>query len=811
MKESIKKLTISLIILIAIILVGVLSYFFIINKNHTASLSVKDETLSRISEIRETPNTNIQNVTGTTYYIANNGNDDADGKTPQTAWKTLSKLQTAFANTIQSGDCILFNRGDVFRGNITITKGNILIGSYGNETLQKPELNVSPYDAAIYGTWTQIEPNIWKYSEKINADVGAIWFFKNDLTLSNKHDWSNYSYEIGQKISFDESFDESNINLSTILDTDLEFYHTGKASSGINTGEYVYVYSQINPQLRFDKIEFSVGVNGIYGRTNLVVNNLKIVFAGNHGIGTGSVANLTVTNCELGYIGGSRQNQNNVRFGNAIEIYGQINDTNGYEVEKGFIVDNNYIYEVYDAGITFQYTANSSSTIMENAEFSNNVVEKCNYSIEYWNVSTSTTQDKQNSYINSFQIHNNIFRFSGCGVSQTRPDKSQSAHIKTWVHDAEYENKVIGNFEIKDNIFYSSSEQMLAIYACDESSMPKITNNKYFNDEKIPLGYAYNKELPKKIIPYVKSKMSRIFTNNEFNYNSNFIEQVLSGTRKDAMWKFDMKTGILEIYGSGEMQDYSMDNLPQWSEYADFVNEIIIGKNITKLGTYAFYNLQYVEKIRIDSINLENLSNDKVNFNNGNNYTFYNTGKKWYGIKVEFGEDVVKIPNFLFWPASTNNESPYVTQIEFKGNNIKEIGNHALSGISCTNIEIPEGVENLGVLAVSNSPALKSIILPNSLITLSGWCLAGNYFLEKVVIGENIHSLESNLFYGDANLKQVIIKGDISEKSNVLNIFSNEATNITLYGNETVKDFVERYNQSNQNHQINYLPINNLS
>ena len=41
MKESIKKLTISLIILIAIILVGVLSYFFIINKNHTASLSIK--------------------------------------------------------------------------------------------------------------------------------------------------------------------------------------------------------------------------------------------------------------------------------------------------------------------------------------------------------------------------------------------------------------------------------------------------------------------------------------------------------------------------------------------------------------------------------------------------------------------------------------------------------------------------------------------------------------------------------------------------------------------------------------------------
>ena len=811
MDKKRKTIIFSLIAVIVVVAVVILCYFLLKKDNsNPPPSSNQDETIIRIDEIRNTPNTNIQNIEGNIYYLSNNGDDNADGKTPQTAWKTLNKLRIEFSNSIQSGDCILFNRGDMFRGNITISKDNILLGSYGDETQSKPEICVSPYNAAVEGTWSQIEQNIWQYSEKVNADVGAVWFFKNDKSLTNTHKWSNYSYEIGQKISFDSSFDESNLNISSILDNDLKFYHTGKASSGNNTGEYVYVYSQSNPQSRFDRIEFSVGLNGIYGRTNLVVDNIKIVFAGNHGIGTGSVANLTVTNCEFGYIGGSRQNQDNVRFGNAIEIYGQVNDTNGYAVENGFVVDNNYIYEVYDAGITFQYTANSSSTVVKNAKFINNVVERCNYSVEYWNVSKSTAQDKQDSYIGNFEIQNNIFKYSGYGVSQTRPDKSQSAHIKTWVHDADTENKVTGSFEIINNTFYLSSEQMIAIYACDEKSMPKLKNNKFFNDEKVVLGYCYNKELDKKIIPYVRSKMIRLFPDNLFNYTTQFKESVINGTSGDVAWNLDLSSGVLNICGSGQMQDYLVNDLPQWTEYSDFINEIIIGKDVTKLGTYAFYDLQYVEKIQIDSVNLDNLSNDKVNFNNGNNFTFYKTGRKWYGIQVIFGAEVVRVPNFLFWPSGSSSESPYITQIEYKGNNITEIGNHAFSGISCVDIQVPEGVEALGVLAISNSPTLKTITLPDSLTTLPAWCLAGNYSLEKVVIGSNIHSLENNLFFSDVNLKEVIIKGDISATSNIADIFTNITSSVTLYGNETVQNFVQRYNENIPNHQLIYSQLDNI-
>ena len=809
MNRKFSKARTIIIICLMILLCGICLYIHL-SKNGNKTKSVNDTTLYRINEIRDTPNTDIRNLTGNIYYLSNCGDDNADGKTPQTAWKTLEKLQSEFSTKIKSGDCILFNRGDVFRGNINVTQDNITIGSYGDESKAKPEINVSIIDGAKEGNWSQIKPNIWKYSEKISNDVGVIWFFKNDNSLTYKFNWSNYSYNIGQKISFDSTIDENTLDLSTILDSDLEFYHTGMASSGINTGEYIYVYSQTNPQERFDRIEFARGVNGIYGKTNLLVDNIKIVFAGNHGIGTGTVANLTVTNCEFGFIGGSRQNQNNVRFGNAIEIYGQVKETNEYEVSNGFIAKNNYIYEIYDAGITFQYTANTTSSIVEKAEFLDNVIEKCNYSIEYWNVSKSNEEDKQKSYIGYYRIANNIFRYSGYGVSQTRPDKTNSAHIKTWVHDAEYENKINNSFVVEDNIFYTSSEQMFSIFACDKNSLPKIIKNTFYNDDNVPLGYFYYNGLDKKKIPYVKNKTIAFLPGNDFYYTSNIKEEVLRGDSGEVIWSFDMISGILEISGSGEMQDYTKYQLPNWCNFPNFVKEIIIGENITKLGNYAFYNLFYVERITINSARLQNLSNDVINFNNGNNFTFYNVGREWYGIKVIFGKSVERIASFLFWPTGSSNEAPYITNIKFESSKIKEIGNHSLAGISCQSIEIPEGVEILGVLAISNSSKLKSVKLPKSLITLSGWCFAGNYYLESVIIEENISSLNENLFFGDVNLKQLILKGNISEMANVKNIFSIEAKNITLYGNESVKKFVQKYNENNVEHKIYYAQLEDL-
>ena len=117
MKNSTKKI-IWITITLAVVFIFAICFFFIVKTDKDSPLSVKDETLSRISEIRNTLNTDIQDVVGNIYYLSNNGDDNADGRSPQTAWKTLNKLRIEFSNSIQSGDCILFNKGDKFRGNI---------------------------------------------------------------------------------------------------------------------------------------------------------------------------------------------------------------------------------------------------------------------------------------------------------------------------------------------------------------------------------------------------------------------------------------------------------------------------------------------------------------------------------------------------------------------------------------------------------------------------------------------------------------------------------------------------------------------
>ena len=78
-------------------------------------------------------------VSGMTYYVSTAGNDNNDGLSEQTAWKTLAKVQTE-ANTNRTfgpGDVIAFKGGDNFYGNLYLDNvdginGNpIIITSYG--------------------------------------------------------------------------------------------------------------------------------------------------------------------------------------------------------------------------------------------------------------------------------------------------------------------------------------------------------------------------------------------------------------------------------------------------------------------------------------------------------------------------------------------------------------------------------------------------------------------------------------------------------------------------------------------------------
>ena len=87
-------------------------------------------------------------VSGQTYYVSNDGDDAADGRTPETAWRTLAR---AGAAALRPGDGVRFRRGDLFRGQL-IARPGVGYGAYGAG--DKPRLYAWDFDLA--------DPELWE-------------------------------------------------------------------------------------------------------------------------------------------------------------------------------------------------------------------------------------------------------------------------------------------------------------------------------------------------------------------------------------------------------------------------------------------------------------------------------------------------------------------------------------------------------------------------------------------------------------------------------------------------------------------------
>ena len=122
---------------------------------------------------------------------------------------------------------------------------------------------------------------------------------------------------------------------------------------------------------------------------------------------------------------------------------------------------------------------------MTNVHFDNNVIEKCQYSIEYW--VNPADKDITKYYIGDYTINNNIMREAGVGISQLRPDKYSAAHIKGWT---KYNAVKDNSYVISGNIFDRSRDMMVHIglpTLTAPTSKPVMKNNtyiQYFSSEE---------------------------------------------------------------------------------------------------------------------------------------------------------------------------------------------------------------------------------------------------------------------------------------------------------------------------------------
>lgn len=451
----------------------------------------------RINEIRACRDALI--IKNTTYYVSCDGDDENNGLSPENAWRTLERVSKA---ELSEGDGVLFRRGDIFRGAVD-TKPCVSYGAYGEG--QKPRFYGWDEDLACSDLWELVdtEKRIWKYTKKI-LDCGTLVFNEGE-----KHSLKHIPSYIEGKFVCRE--DESkDFVISEQMKGNLDIYWhfedkmTTKPSKGQDfpipdvVGTYGDLYLRCdegNPGEVFKNIEALPRRNmfNVKSNKNVRIDNLCLKYIGCHAIAAGGhcVEGLTVTNCEIGWIGGCIQHYFGTdpnypqggrgtvtRYGNGVEIYGGC---------EGYEVSNCYIYQMYDAGITHQVSTFGKIYQMNNVRYLDNIVEYCVYSVEYF---LEVNGGSENCFMDNIEMSGNILRHSGYGWGQQRHNKHTPAHIKGWSY-----TNTARNYSVHDNIFDRAAYKIIHLVAEKAESLPKMYNNTYVQYAGNDLGqYGANEE-----------------------------------------------------------------------------------------------------------------------------------------------------------------------------------------------------------------------------------------------------------------------------------------------------------------------------
>lgn len=376
----------------------------------------------RIAEILS-DNTNYSGDHKRIYYISPNGDDKNDGLSPETPFKSLSRLDNL------TGNCaILFERGGVWRGSFT-AKLNTTVSTYGEG--ERPVIYGSKMNYADPSLWEETDtPNVYKLKKRINN--AGIVVFNNTGVLGNTNELVR-----------------QNVKSVKDLKNDLD-YCTERST--------LYMYSvDKSPAERFESIE--IGENDHILKTHgsgITIENIALLYGGGHGVKSDTTAKLTVRNCVFGYIGGSWLS-GSTRYGNAVEVFGGA---------KGFAVKDNYMYQIYDTGATIQCNL-GGKCVQKDVSFIGNIIDYCCWGVEFYNTGGIGEKITEN-----FNISYNIIRNTGYGWGRTGVGEAfKSCNINSAT-----------DFNVYRNIFNSSIQTLVALQSKPGDLNVQFEDNIYIHE-----------------------------------------------------------------------------------------------------------------------------------------------------------------------------------------------------------------------------------------------------------------------------------------------------------------------------------------
>jgi hypothetical protein len=316
-----------------------------------------------------------------TFYVSNGGSDSADGRSPETAWATVGKVNSY---SFSAGDSVLFEEGDVWKGaqlkiawSGTSTKPAI-VGAYYVEGGQA-KVGFRSSRPAIDG------------NHKIPSDrYGALVLVSGDRV--RVQDLAIVNSE-GRGITFDraESGEAVNLSLSDTFDSAIKFLNSPK---GLVANCYVTEAARVYRETggAWAAAIAAVGSNGMTLRGNKVFHVYGEGINVNHGSADATIEQNFVFGARAVGIYADASPRPTIRYNIVVGTADSSYWRSGGAVGGGIVLNNeNYHYK----------SGFSGSTQTKNAKIYDNLVANTGEGIGIWGQHSGSSFDNTLIYNNT--------------------------------------------------------------------------------------------------------------------------------------------------------------------------------------------------------------------------------------------------------------------------------------------------------------------------------------------------------------------------------------------------------------------------
>lgn len=423
---------------------------------------------------------------GTAYYISNFGSDANDGKTPETAWASLQKInQTSF----QSGDVIYLERGGLWRGLVTLPDG-VSLSAYGSGA--KPRIYGSTENGGGAEKWSLFHEGadgkkLWVYCRTMTECGGVV--LGDTATVAQKvyswYDGSAFYFTEDRTVPFD---------ITTALEQDLTFYCDWKPKQTelpINSGPPIQdvftLYLRCdngNPGELYSSIEFinqpvSDEQDAIINANNgCVLDNLCMMYfsSGIEIVGGG----VTIQNCEIAFGGGFPIEYITPEQENGACVF--VQGEGVFFAGSNVVIRNNYIHDIDGYGINFEVCRSYDETApllpFADNEISGNLITRCSVPVQ---VAMNLQETRNANVFGSMSISDNYLTDAGCGrygtrLSNVKPEIDAKEYFVCLLFGGFGDNGG-HNILVSDNIFYCGTTYLVRTNA--DSDFPVFENNTF--------------------------------------------------------------------------------------------------------------------------------------------------------------------------------------------------------------------------------------------------------------------------------------------------------------------------------------------